>query len=224
VLVVEPDWLSATQIRRALDPMHLDLEVVSRGGEALLAIERQPPSLVIVGFEECRQALDIAKTAAVPAVFVTSNQCESMLRDALRLEPRAIVLKPFTPEQLRVAVELALSNSSDTRADSARKTLAKIAALLADEQTLSTTLEPQLLEPLSPREREIMHSLLAHERVPSMASRLRISENTVRNHLKAIYRKVGVHSQAELLDVALGRRRPSVSMTGPIAQKTARRV
>lgn len=55
------------------------------------------------------------------------------------------------------------------------------------------------LELLSPREREILNELLAGRRVNDVASRLDISRHTVRNHLKAIYRKLGVHSQVELI-------------------------
>ena len=53
---------------------------------------------------------------------------------------------------------------------------------------------------LSPREIEILEQLLDGQRVPTVAERLEISENTVRAHLKSIFRKAGVQSQAELLD------------------------
>jgi DNA-binding CsgD family transcriptional regulator len=35
--------------------------------------------------------------------------------------------------------------------------------------------------------------------VGAIAERLKVSEHTVRNHLKAVYRKLDVHSQVELL-------------------------
>jgi DNA-binding NarL/FixJ family response regulator len=54
-------------------------------------------------------------------------------------------------------------------------------------------------ERLSPREREILNAVAAGQRVASIAQTLHISPHTVRNHLKAIFRKVGVHSQVELL-------------------------
>jgi DNA-binding NarL/FixJ family response regulator len=52
---------------------------------------------------------------------------------------------------------------------------------------------------LSRREREIVGALASGQRVASVAASLRISTHTVRNHLKAVYRKFGVHSQVELL-------------------------
>jgi DNA-binding CsgD family transcriptional regulator len=62
------------------------------------------------------------------------------------------------------------------------------------------SLDPPELGALSAREREILGELAAGSRVPSIAKRLFISPHTVRNHLKAIYRKLGVGSQAELIE------------------------
>jgi DNA-binding CsgD family transcriptional regulator len=55
------------------------------------------------------------------------------------------------------------------------------------------------LDGLSRRQAEILRRLARGERVSAIARELFISESTVRNHLSAIYRKVGVHSQSELL-------------------------
>ncbi|PIE17674.1 MAG: hypothetical protein CSA65_07955 [Proteobacteria bacterium] len=59
--------------------------------------------------------------------------------------------------------------------------------------------DQQRLESLSPREQEILGEVLSGKRVTDIAHALSISRHTVRNHLKAIYRKLGVHSQVELL-------------------------
>lgn len=68
----------------------------------------------------------------------------------------------------------------------------------------TTTTEPVPshpdLELLSRRERDVVTHLLQGHRVVSIAELLDVSEHTVRNHLKSIFRKLGVHSQAELVD------------------------
>lgn len=56
------------------------------------------------------------------------------------------------------------------------------------------------VETLTRREREVLALLLDGRRVASIARSLFLSEHTVRNHLKAIFRKLGTHSQTELLD------------------------
>jgi two-component system, probable response regulator PhcQ len=55
------------------------------------------------------------------------------------------------------------------------------------------------LDQLSRREREIVETLLGEGSVTGVASSLHISLHTVRNHLKSIFRKLGVHSQVELV-------------------------
>jgi DNA-binding NarL/FixJ family response regulator len=55
------------------------------------------------------------------------------------------------------------------------------------------------LEPLSTRQLEILRRLLDGDRVPAIARDLYVSASTVRNHLSSIFRKLGVHSQEELL-------------------------
>jgi DNA-binding CsgD family transcriptional regulator len=56
------------------------------------------------------------------------------------------------------------------------------------------------LDLLSRRERDVVVQLLHGHRVVSIAELLEVSEHTVRNHLKSIFRKLEVHSQAELVD------------------------
>ncbi|MEY2590749.1 MAG: hypothetical protein QOJ67_2733 [Acidimicrobiaceae bacterium] len=60
------------------------------------------------------------------------------------------------------------------------------------------------LQGLSERQSQVLRRLIRGERVRVIAGGLFLSESTVRNHLSAIYRKVGVHSQSELLARAMG--------------------
>ena len=54
---------------------------------------------------------------------------------------------------------------------------------------------------LSERELEVVASLRRGLRISQVATTLSISTHTARNHVKRIYRKLGVHSQVELLAV-----------------------
>ncbi len=56
------------------------------------------------------------------------------------------------------------------------------------------------VESLTRREKDVLQLLLDGRRVSSIARSLYLSPQTVRNHLKAIFRKLGAHSQVELLD------------------------
>ena len=55
------------------------------------------------------------------------------------------------------------------------------------------------LDLLTGRETEVLERLMAGARVPQIAEQMYLAPPTVRNHLSSIYRKLGVHSQAELV-------------------------
>ncbi len=61
-----------------------------------------------------------------------------------------------------------------------------------------------LAEPLSARECEVADFMRHGNTVAAIARRLFISENTVRGHTKSIYRKLGIHSKQELIDLLNG--------------------
>jgi PAS domain S-box-containing protein len=65
------------------------------------------------------------------------------------------------------------------------------------------------LASLTAREWEVLTDLAQGSRVAAIARHLSLSEGTVRNHLSAIYRKLGVASQAELLHLLRDRADPT---------------
>jgi DNA-binding CsgD family transcriptional regulator len=84
-----------------------------------------------------------------------------------------------------------------------RRLSAEISALGVGASERGGAYPSGLLERLrlvSPREWEVLDRLRTGLRVSTISRELEISANTVRNHLKSIYRKLGVSSQAELLE------------------------
>ena len=89
---------------------------------------------------------------------------------------------------------------------SIRSTLQRIAMELQSISYAATTstltalpLNRPELAALSSREVEVLSLLLAGDRVPGIAERFHISQHTVRNHLKSMYRKLDVGSQSDLI-------------------------
>jgi len=64
---------------------------------------------------------------------------------------------------------------------------------------------------LSGREREIVQAMAGGKRVKDIADQFSISTHTVRNHLKAVYRKLNVRSQLELLSLITRNASPSAA-------------
>lgn len=67
------------------------------------------------------------------------------------------------------------------------------------------------LTELTPRQWEVVSRLVRGERVATIAAEMYLSQSTVRNHLSAIFHKVGVHSQQQLLALWRKGRRSSPS-------------
>lgn len=67
------------------------------------------------------------------------------------------------------------------------------------------SLDPKKVATLTPRERDILSALASGQHVKDIAQDLDISTHTARNHMKAILRKLDVHSQIELLAKLVGR-------------------
>jgi LuxR family maltose regulon positive regulatory protein len=59
-----------------------------------------------------------------------------------------------------------------------------------------------ILEPLSERERQVLQHLQSHRTQRQIASLMFVSTNTVKTHVKAIYRKTGAISRDEAITIA----------------------
>ena len=91
-----------------------------------------------------------------------------------------------------------------------RRVAAQIEAASALVET-AESIEVPIVAELSARQWEVVSHLVRGERVPAIAAKMFLSQSTVRNHLTAIYKKFGVHSQAGLLAKLLERPRLSSS-------------
>jgi len=69
-----------------------------------------------------------------------------------------------------------------------------------------------ILKQLSHREQQIVNSLIHHTTNTAIAADLEISVNTVKTHLKNIFKKIGVHSKAELI-IKLNQAKPNTQFS-----------
>ncbi|MDZ4695886.1 MAG: LuxR C-terminal-related transcriptional regulator [Deltaproteobacteria bacterium] len=116
------------------------------------------------------------------------------------------LLKPVAPTEL---VAAAAENVRLVRArryvDETRQQLLVMAANLARARELLGPMgfgaddQVEREATLSDREEQIARLLAKGHRVSHIADLLGISPHTVRNHFKSVFRKLGVHSQVELL-------------------------
>lgn len=72
-------------------------------------------------------------------------------------------------------------------------------SVLADEHAVQTV---TLLEPLTDKERAVLQRLPSHATYRAIGAQLYVSVNTVKTYVSSIYRKLGVSSRAEAVEVA----------------------
>jgi DNA-binding NarL/FixJ family response regulator len=234
VLVVEDEWITARDIEHALSDLGYRVSDTAASGVAAIdAVARERPDLALVDvrLEGAMDGVDLAaelrQRFAIPVVYLTAHSDRETVERLKHTLPYGYVSKPFDEGQLRVAVELALHKAAAERAqrreaagDKAKLheleartvllegRLREIAGLVSDAgATQPGGIDPGLenrLRGLSRREIEIVRLLADGRRVAAISRDLDLSVHTVRNHLRAIFRKVDVHSQEELLDAVRG--------------------
>lgn len=208
VLVVEDEVIAGALMRNVLERHGYDVSVAEDVRSASLAFEVARPDLVLIDVVLARESgIDLGPDLArrgVPFIYVTGHTDPATLSRAGATHPFGFIAKPFSEAQLVGAVRVALAGASTPnrfQAAVTRITNSLVELGLVRPEAVDGTADGiGELASLSPREWEVLRGLLAHKRVPTIARELFISASTVRNHLKSIFAKVGVHSQGELLE------------------------
>ena len=178
----------------ALLSIEPDLEVVGRatnGREALAALATTRPDVVVTDIEmpamtglELAQEISRTRVGAAPRIIIlTTFARPGYLRRALDAGASGYLLKDAPSEQLANAVR------------SVHRGLRVIDPELAREAWGE-------LDPLTDRERQVLRA--AEEGLSSgeIASRLQLSEGTVRNYLSEAFAKLGVSNRLEAVRLA----------------------
>lgn len=218
ILIAEDESLVAQNIERVLtDAGYTVIGSVGSPHDVLTVLEYEQVDLVLVDIGlGSDDGIELAAQLEVPSVFVSGRTDDETLARARRVGALGFVVKPFSPRQLIATVDLAVSlpAPSTPNADSVLATIAQTLREAGvcepgprrDRRPAEPWAAPVPgLDTLSKREGEVLEELLNYRRPPQIATALGISPHTVRNHLKSIYAKLGVHSQTELLELVIGR-------------------
>ena len=148
--------------------------------------------------EELLNALEDTELAQEYPIIVLSEQPKTAwLSKALRAGVRAVLPRDVAPEQLRAALDAAAAG------------LVVIHPSELDT-VFSATVGPsapldELLEPLTRREREVLQMLAAGLANKEIATRLAISDHTVKFHVASILGKLGASTRTEAVSAGIRR-------------------
>jgi len=170
--------------------------------EALEKIGLLCPDVILLDLDlGGTSALDILPTLLLsPAsriLVFTGERDQAMLDLAVIRGARGILRKDTSAEHVLKAIE----KTADGEIWLDRETLGRVfSKFISPKPAIKLDPEAEKLASLTPRERKIIHAVVegcgAHNK--ALADRLFISEHTLRNHLTAIYQKLGVSNRLEL--------------------------
>jgi DNA-binding NarL/FixJ family response regulator len=215
-LVIDGDARSASHFNETLDRMGVEAFAARSIAEGITLAAQRPPQLLVMTLPErdSQAALNLAAELALRhgtrCIFVLDRADPAALHEVTAAGAHGVLCKPVHREQLEATFRLAMEQHSARRAprpaedarvrllEGALHRIAQELARLDVSKGQDSSAVP--LYGLRPREQEVVRLLLQHLRVPAIARRLGISQQTVRNHLKSVFRRTGVRSQQELLD------------------------
>lgn len=147
------------------------------------------------------EALEKLKASNVKSsiLMLTMSRDDSDLRAALRGGAAGYLLKDMNPEDLVPALEATL-RGDNVVAKEMVGTLARIVQGQTSEPPRRTSAP---LSDLTPRELEILRHVAEGQSNKMIARALSITDGTVKLHVKAILRKLGVHSRVEAAVIAV---------------------
>lgn len=204
VLLVDDHRLVADALANILraDPEIDVTGIASSGPEAIALAKRLQPSLIVMdiglpGMDGIEATWILRRQfPGIPVLILTMHDQEAYVLEGLRAGAAGYLLKTASPTQFMDAVRRVHAGQSvlDTRI-----------APAAVSRAASPRLARRGPFPLSKREVEVVQNVVAGRAVRAIALELHLSAHTVRNHLKSAYRKLGVHSQAEVAVHAIRR-------------------
>ena len=221
ILILEDDWIVANGLREMLHAGGANVVgIATRPDQVPPLVLVQAPELALVDIHLGRAAdgVEVARTTLTPAgvrvIFTSAHSDEATLARAREAGACGFVVKPYSWQQLRAAVEVArVAPSASAMTEHlvrAQRALEKLAQAMGGREPRRADVGFHLrrdprLSALSERERDVLQGLLEHRRVPAIAEHLSLSAHTVRNHLKSIFAKLRVSTQQELLDTIIDR-------------------
>jgi two-component system nitrate/nitrite response regulator NarL len=174
---------------------------VGSGEEGVRRARELPADLILLdvkmpgmnGIETLKQLR--ASGIGTPVVMLTMSREDADLSAALRAGAQGYLLKDIEPEDLVPALEATLEGSNVV----ARELVGSLARLVRGDAGPQKEARPRQapFAELTPRELEILECIADGSSNKMIARELDITDGTVKLHVKAILRKLGLRSRVE---------------------------
>ena len=206
VLIVDDHALFRVGLQGLLERRGLQVVgAAAEGAEGLRLAETLSPDVVLLdlrmpdlgGLSVLRQMVE--QGIDTPVVMLTTSADEGDLSESLRNGARGYLLKDMEPDELILALQEIVAGKIVV-APALTSVLADLVRH-GERRERKDDLAP--FSSLTPREHEILCHLSEGQSNKVIARHLDISDGTVKLHVKAILRKLGVHSRVEAAVMAV---------------------
>ncbi|RYZ60130.1 MAG: response regulator transcription factor [Chitinophagaceae bacterium] len=174
------------------DPSQVEKQVKDIGPDVILMDIDMPHRSGIEAVQLIRRF-----NASVAIIMLTVFDDNSHVLDAICAGASGYLLKKHISDKLTEAIKDVLQGGAPMSPGIARMVIESLHKLPPSADNKYQ---------LTPREKEILHSLAKGNSFKMIGSDLSISIDTVRTHIKRIYEKLQVHSQVEAVSKAMNER------------------
>ena len=207
VLLIDDHALVRKGIEELLQSRGVDVVAsVGNGEDGIKQIQELNPDLVLLDIKmPVMNGLDtLAKARSMgietPILMLSMSREEEDLARALREGAQGYLLKDMDPDELLPALNDAITGQNVV----AKELIGSLTNIIQGKPEKQDSIEPATpLSELTPREQEILSHIAEGESNKVIAKHLGISDGTVKLHVKAILRKLGVHSRVEAAVIAV---------------------
>ncbi|GHE67990.1 MULTISPECIES: response regulator [Streptomyces] len=204
VVVADDQALVRTGFRMIIDARE-DLEVVGEaadGAEAVRLTRELTPDVVLMdvrmpvldGIGATRRIAETGSRARI--LVLTTWDVDAHVVDALRAGASGFLLKDIRPGELVEAIRLTARGEALLAPTVLTRVLDRFLRTLPDPEP------PSSLRDLSGREREVLTLIGQALSNAEIAARLCLSEATVKNHVTAVLRKLGLRDRVQAVVTA----------------------
>jgi len=209
VLVIDDHTLFRVGLQELLSRRGIEVVGATSDGRAgvRLAVELQPDIILLDMRMPDIDGLGVlrflrAEGTRAPVIMLTTSNDERDLVESLRGGAQGYLLKDMEPDDLIAALHASVRGETVVAPD-LMGVLAKAVQAKSSESSATEGGSESPFAELTPREREILCHLAEGQSNKVIARHLGISDGTVKLHVKAILRKLDVHSRVEAAVLAV---------------------
>lgn len=196
ILIIEDEPLIARDLKRIVTKCgYVVAGICYNSDKALDTLAKNSYDIILldIHLQGSKNGIELAQIVnqkyRKPFIFITSFADRDTIERVKITEPAGYIVKPFNEKEVYSAIEIASYRS--------------LSELKKEEQLSIERVNTIASKPITDKEFEIIQGIIQGRTNSQLASIHFVSENTIKSHIKNIYRKLDAHSKAEMTKIVL---------------------